>query len=201
MSSSGPDVTDGGTGGIGGGTVPADDGQSFIEKLRQSLPVDAIRKFFGNPAAFILGAVLGFFVTAIETAIQLLIGLILQVLGGSVPFGSPPGETPIGIADIPVVIVRFLLLPFGVLGGTIRDTIALFGNAVTDVAAVAGPAAPLVTFALWAMTFFGVAWGTWTVGMVVLEVVPGGSVVLVVARQSWSLVRRIVSALSIGGDG
>lgn len=184
--------------GGGGGGPPAHDGTSFTEKLSDALPVDAITLFFSRPADFIVGSLVMVFLVWWENATKLVIEFVLLVFGGAEPFASPPGENPIGLADLPVLAMRLFLSPFGGVGQQLRAAVAVLGSEITNVASAAGPFGPAVAYVLWAIIFFAVLWAGETVVRVGLEIVPGGSAVLALAKQVWSLPKRLLPRF--GGD-
>lgn len=113
---------------------------------------DAITDFFRDPVGAIIGGVAVFVTTTAFKATQLVIDGVLLVFGGSEPLASPPDEGLIGLADLPMLVMRTVVLqPASLAGDQIMALLRAHQAVVMELTARTGPAAPLVTFAIFAL--------------------------------------------------
>lgn len=137
--------------------------------------VDDIKTFFENPLGAIIGGALTVLTWVAYQATSFVVETLLFVFGGSQPFASPPDEAQIGLADIPVFIMRILLSPFNGVGTAVQQAIEEATAAISNIAAQSGILAPIVYTGLWGIIAFVAV----TVGVRLvragLGLLPGGS--------------------------
>lgn len=155
---------------------------------------DRARRFFSNPAAWLIYVLTGGWVTyntaktriqAGENPISILIdeylfrtillpvaGSLWAMLTGAVAtvqviiYGD--GDTA-GIVDLPTILGDVVAAPFTALFGTFVDGIASFNAMVASSVEPLGIVAPIFVTGLWAFEVFAALWILWTL----LELIPG----------------------------
>jgi len=158
-----------------GETPPNSDGITFSEITPTwfSELVPTLKAFGGNPAGFILGAVLSQILGGVQIIVESLIDGIIVLFLGSDGEPSATGDL-LGIADIPVYVVTAFTGGGARVADGIAGAIRSTNRVTVEVATAAGPASPIVYAALLAVYMVVSAWLLRTLIAVVLDLLQLG---------------------------